>query len=141
MWQFKNTIPKPAKINLNGKPSVQVGGTTWEYWCETLPPTIDPSDWEEELRPKMKLDEDFQRPISSVVTDFSSHLAIHSAISTVVGILSASENVADNSGVYPARLDTYACEYCDFWRLCSAPLKYGGDASDIIEMEYRSKIR
>lgn len=129
MWQFKTAVPKPATINKNGQPSIAAQATTWEYWCETLPPPIDPDRWEEKIRHKLKTGEYFQNPVEAEVTKFSSNMALQSAHDTVM--------IIDDR--FPARLSSYGCKGCDFWRLCSAPLKYGGDATDLIKQEYRQK--
>ncbi len=153
MWQFKNSVPKPARINKNGQPSIAAQDTTWEYWVETLPAPLQkfvkPGDTDrfggfmreiaETLKPKLKTAQDFQHPVIAEVTDFSSAILMGSVHSTVRALQHQIQDVHDYSGLYPAILSSYGCKGCEFWKLCSAPLKYGGDAADIVEHEYQKR--
>lgn len=137
MWQFKTKTPSKAELSTAKKTYMQpMTGragydTTWEYWVNTLPAGIDPSKYEEEMRPKMKTDSDFQRPVEGRVTESSSMLMfdnVHAALASI----KHSKTLA----TMPAALGSKACQYCDFARLCSNGFRYGGDVTEILERDY-----
>ncbi len=137
MWQFKTKIPSKAELSQAKKTYMQPStgrasyDTTWEVWAASLPKGVDPAKYEEEMRPKMKEDSDFQRPIEGRVTESSSSLMfdnVHAALASI--------KHSKTLETMPAALGSKACQYCDFARLCANGFRYGGDVTDILERDY-----
>lgn len=139
MWQMRRQTPKPARLLMSGLPSTAVQDTTWEYWLETLPPDLrrklDLEDWADALKDKLKSEDEYVRRIYSTVSATSSMLALANAHSAIELIRQAEENHVLGA-TSPAILDVYGCKFCDFVKLCSTVLKYGGDAKQLISENY-----
>lgn len=138
MYQFLNSTPKPASISKkSGLPNTgaESYATTWEVWKATLPKGIKAERYEAEMRPKLKDDSYWQRPVSGIVTDASSQLALDNVYSAVYAMKCA---FASNHTL-PASLSSKSCEYCDFAMLCTNVLRYGGDPTSIISEFYQER--
>lgn len=139
MWQFLTTTPRPASISKrNNQPNMgaESYNTTWEVWKATLPAGLKAEHYEEEIKPKLKQNSDFQDPVASVVTAESSKMAFDNVYVILDMIKNAvAHNKASGLGM-AAVLGSNACKFCDFLKLCANPLRYGGDMSEMIEREY-----
>lgn len=142
MYQIRTAIPKPAAINQNGQPSIAAQDTTWEYWLKTLPldlrRRLDLDEWRLKLENKLKSERDYINPVEALVTEKSSELALDNARMTA-RMMEAAKRIYQDGYALPATLNDNACKWCDFLRLCRSPLKYGGDATAIIDEEYQQR--
>lgn len=129
MYQMKSTLPANAEISaVTGEPLTGRSGyaTTWEHWRATLPMGVDASKFEDKMRPKMKDMSYFLRPIYSPVTRHSTQFALDNAHQAV--------RMVDNNTL-PAKLSSYDCNFCPYFRLCDA-LKYGGNVEMVVDLAY-----
>lgn len=136
-WQFRAKLPSPASISLrNSKPNTGAESydTTWRRWCETLPAGIDPSEYEELMKPKMKNDGDFSMPTLTIVTPTSNTMAIANTQAAVY-MLKALKNL----DAMPALMSSMNCKFCEFSRLCSGALRYGGNIQPVVDEYYNRK--
>lgn len=141
MWQFLTATPRPASISkVNSRPNMGAASynTTWEVWKATLPAGLKAEHYEAEIRPKLKQWEDFQQKVESIVTEESSKLALEN-VHAVLSAMRYSVEILQPEFGMPAVLGSNACKFCDFLRLCANPLRYGGDATHLIEREYVRK--
>jgi hypothetical protein len=133
-WQFRAKLPSPASISVrNSKPNTGAESydTTWAYWCATLPAGIDPADYEELMRPKMKEDYAFSMPCEGLVTAESSTMTLRNT-EDAVALLKSTQS-------FPAIMSAQKCQFCPFVRLCSGGLRYGGDITPVIEEYYQKR--
>jgi hypothetical protein len=142
MWQFRRSVPQPAKLNQNGMPSVAAQTTTFDYWWDTLPSDLQGKlkrdEWAKTLEGKVKDISYFVNPVSTPVTEGSSKTALDNAYLVLNAIQNAS--IKNSQGIpAPALLGGQTCQFCDFFRLCSGAFKYGGDATLLIQLEYRPR--
>lgn len=142
MWQFRRAVPQLARLNQNGMPSVAAQTTTWEYWWETLPSDLraklNEAEWRATMEGKVKDLSYFTNPVTSPVTQMSSRNAMDNALLVLDAIRNAGKRY-DDAIPAPAILSSNGCQYCDFFKLCANPFKYGGDATNIIQFEYRPR--
>lgn len=138
MWEFRNKVPQPASISVRtGLPNTGAESydTTWEYWCKTVPAYIKPADWEGLIRPKLKDESEFVRPVRSVVTEYSKQAALDNVRKIISRI-----NTACIDDTFSAVYNSYVCRFCPYWRLCSTTLRYGGNSDNILLDYYKDKI-
>ncbi|KKN43478.1 hypothetical protein LCGC14_0702690 [marine sediment metagenome] len=136
-WQFRKKTPSPASISKKTKKpntGAKTYDTTWEHWVETLPAGIDPAKYEEVIKPKLKDDSHYQKIVETVITDASCNLSLDDMAASIEIM-----EYAKARELFPATQSSMACQYCDFLMLCATPLKHGGDATELIASEYRSK--
>lgn len=142
MWQIRRSVPKPATINQNGMPSIAAQDTTWEYWVETLPSDLRDklhlNEWRDKLEGKLKDTADYINPIINHVNETSSDLAMDNALA-VVRSMEFARKLYEEGHAMPAALNTEACKFCDFFTLCRSPFKWGGDARELIALEYEQR--
>jgi CRISPR/Cas system-associated exonuclease Cas4 (RecB family) len=138
MAQMKRGIPKGAELSkkdnlpLTGRASYNM---TWESFCASLPASVNPEFYREELAGKLKqFTPDFFNPIFGFVTDVSTQLALAN-VRAQIGQL----EFALKSDVFPARLSSNACQFCEFSRLCAGAFRYGGDPSEMIERDFQKR--
>jgi len=137
---IRNKVPKPAKINQDGvTPSKAAQDTTWERWVETLPVGIDPAKWEEIVRPKLHPFEDFLMWVETALDEQALEAAYRNAVVASESIESTRFFLKYYDRECPAILSTTKCQFCEFKRLCSGPLRYGGDPTEVIEREYQER--
>lgn len=135
MWQFSTKLPSPASISAkNHRPNTGAASydTTWDHWVATLPPNISPEKYEEEIRPKLKQNEDYQRIVWGVVTSHSTEMMYRNVLATVEAI----QNARESDHGFPAVLGSNACKWCPFLQLCANGLRYGGDVEEFIDRYY-----
>ncbi len=138
MYQMRTKTPSPASINKStGVPNTGAASydTTWDYWVKTLPKGIKADKFKTLMQPKLKQNEDYQRPIYGAVTDTSTQMAldnVKAAVDAIRAALATGKPLA-------AILSSNGCKWCDFSPLCVNVLRYGGDATSIITDLYDRK--
>lgn len=140
MFQMRTKLPSPASISKRTNlPNMDAKSydTTWDYWVATLPKGLqkEAGRWEAHMRPKLKHDSDYQRPVSGIVTDISTQMALDNVKAAILSIRAA----LDSGMPLPAILSSNGCKWCDFAPLCTNVLRYGGDAASILEDLYERK--
>ena len=142
MWEFRNKIPKPARINKNGTPSIAAQDTTWEVWLNSLPyplrDNLDQEEWQEVLKEKIKGKEEYAIAHEIPITPNSSKLALNNARVIETMIANAHALLA-NEYQMPAWLSSFGCRFCEFNKLCASPLQYGDDPTEMIAQHYQQK--
>ena len=136
-WQFRKKTPSPASISKKTKKpntGAKTYDTTWEHWVNTLPAGIDPDKYAELMKPKLKDDSYYQKMVETVITDASCALSLEDMAASIEIM-----EYAKARELFPAIQSSMTCQYCDFLMLCATPLKHGGDATELIASEYRSK--
>lgn len=139
MWQFKTAIPEPASINKKtGKPNTGAKEywTTWEHWVATLPRGMKAEHYEAEIRHKLKSVDEWQHPVSNMVSDISSKLALDNALAIEYAIRQA----LDSGVPLPAILSSNGCQWCDFSPLCTSVLRFGGTAEKLLTDLYQPRV-
>ena len=144
MWEFRNAIPKPARINKNGMPSVAAQDTTWEVWWDSLPyplpDTLDKAEWQETLTGKVKGKEEYSKAHDIPITPNSSKLAMDNA-TTIEAMIGNALFDLEQGQQMPAWLSSFGCRFCEFNKLCASPLQYGDDPTEMIAEHYQEKVR
>lgn len=144
-WIFKKGMPKPARINKDGKPSEANQDTTWEIWCATVPDYINPDKYTH-LKDKMHSIDDFMFYEYYALDDDTAHavllnlLAYHDEITQIVmkGYSKGKHLTHDDIRNYPRAYDS-TCTYCDFKRICGSLLANSKDltiVNAIIDEDY-----
>lgn len=125
-FQMRSTLPADPEIGVGGNVLTGRKGyaTTWAHWSSHLPMGVDASKYEATMRPKMKDDSYFVRPVFVYVNDTSSAFAMENMQKAVDMI---------QHGYLPARLLAYECKTCPFWRLCDAK-RYGSDVDFVASL-------
>lgn len=141
MWQIKAKTPGAASISQAkgkgfGLPNTGAASydTTWEMWVKTLPDGIDPAEYEELMKPKLKSLSDFMRPVDLMLT-------AEAIQATLDNFKVTAANMVRDTALYeetpaPASLNIKVCQYCPFARLCVGALRHGGDVAHIVEQFY-----
>lgn len=140
MMQMKRGLPKGAEFStkdglpLTGRASYNA---TWESFYDSLPAGIDAEHYRPLLEGKLKRHEpDFFHPVFGYVTETSSMLVLENMAKQINVLLAAQR--ADE---FPARMSYTACQFCEFKRLCSSFLRYGGDGSEMIALDFQKRDR
>lgn len=138
MAQMKRGTPKGAELSkkdnlpLTGRANYNM---TWDSFVASLPAAVDPEFYRAELDGKLKsFIPDFYNPVSGFITDVSSELALINIRAQLTQLEHAVE-----LDVYPARLSSNACQYCEFSRLCSGAFRYGGDPSEMLAKDFQKR--
>lgn len=132
MFQMRSEGPARAELGqgqknkgkiLTGRDSY---ATVWEVWADSLPFGVDPEKYRLKMEPKMKTWDYFIKPVAYDITSRSSTFALSNARMTIDMI---------EAGHLPAKLDSYACGFCPFRKLCDIKV-YGGNLDAMIDMAF-----
>lgn len=140
--QFRTKLPQPARITKTGKLSEANQATTWDVWYSTLPDTYrkqvdkDIDKWKVWAEEKLNPLSNFYSKHEYTVDERSRELTKQNLDSIAISMKDAVYNL-NNGHSLPAILSMDKCQFCDYRRLCSGVLRYGGDPAPIIEEFYQ----
>lgn len=130
-WQVAARVPKPAKINKDGTPSVAAIASTPAVWSASLRALgIDPEKWLPQMAGKLSTDADYSRKVYRPVTDTVRREMMHNLDNTITAI-----ELASQTDSYPAAFNAYTCAFCDFKKLCLGRLG-GASVETIIGLDF-----
>lgn len=130
-WQVAARVPKPAKINKDGTPSVAAIASTPAAWAASLRALgIDPEKWLPQMEGKLHSDADFSSKVYRPVTETVRREMLHNLDNTITMI-----ELASQTDSYPAAFNAYTCAFCDFKKLCLGRLG-GASVEQIIHLDF-----
>jgi hypothetical protein len=131
-YQIRSNVPQPAKLtDKTKKVSTQNISSTWEVWAESVRALgLNPDDYADTMKPKMKDETAFTCPIRTPVTPISAHLIMNNVLQIGEAIRYAEEH-----SQFPAIPSSVGCQFCEFKSYCRVA-DHGGDLKYIIETEY-----
>lgn len=131
-YQINTSTPKPAALTEKTKRvSMAAIASTWEVWSDSVRALgLDPADYEEEMRPKLRAETDYTNPVFTPVTPAGSKMILKNTLMIGNAIRHASE-----TGQFPAIPSLTGCQFCEFKSLCRA-MENAGDVGFVMSSEY-----
>lgn len=119
-YQVSTKVPRPAKINKNGLPSVAASLSDWDTWWNSIPePTralLNEKEWKLKMEGKLK-DSFYAFDYIVAPTDFSS---LEEFVKNSVNTLLSDET-------FYGTMSYNTCKMCDFRELCVARAQGGNE--------------
>lgn len=122
---FRTGTPKPASISAKtGQPNMGAASydTTLDVWLATLPAGVNASKYIDEIKPKLKQQEDFCRIVELVIDEKVIEKALDNLRETGIMI-----DISRERNIWPGNQSTHLCKYCPFVGLCSSVWRFGTD--------------
>lgn len=130
-YQMRTSVPKQAELTTKGKVSMAAIASTWAVWSKSLIDMgLDPADYEEQMRPKLRAETDYTNPIFTPVTPLSSKLILENVLRIGEAI-----RYAETHNSWPSIPSLTGCQFCSFTNICRVQ-DFGGDVDYVVESEY-----
>lgn len=144
MYQMLNKLPKPAKLNKDGKPSIAPAFSTWDFWWNSIPePTrnkLDMAEWynlmtEPNDAGKTRL-HGIEEWVIAVEIPVTTPAMQEVSANTELTIDNIQRSLDNNT--WQKRWSAHGCQMCEYKKLCLAT-RYGADINETIKLGYVTK--